>query len=91
MSDFPVYDKKADEQHWEAMTALFGATLDPADPDVETETFDLDGDGKISLGEEAQARMGLLDARLEERAEKGGITGKIAGAVHKLTDKLDND
>ena len=91
MSDFPVYDKKADEQHWEAMTALFGATLDPADPDVETETFDLDGDGKISLGEEAKARMGLFDASLEERAEKGGITGKIAGAVHKLTDKLDND
>jgi len=91
MSDFPVYDKKADEQHWEAMTELFGATLDPADPDVGTETFDLDGDGKISLREEAKARMGLFDASLEERAEKGGITGKIAGAVHKLTDKLDND
>ncbi|MFT3853804.1 MAG: dienelactone hydrolase family protein [Ilumatobacteraceae bacterium] len=91
MEDFPVYDARADEQHWEAMTRLFGETLDPVDPSIETETFDLDGDGKVSLAEEARARMGLLDARLEEAAEHGGITGKIAGAVHKLTDKLDND
>ena len=89
--DNPPYDKRADEQHWEAMAGLFGATLDPADPHVDTETFDLDGDGKVSMAEEARARMGLLDARLEEAAEKGGITGKIAGVVHKLTDKLDND
>src|SRR4051812_22286664 len=75
--DNPPYDKRADELHWEAMADLFGATLDPADPLVETQTFDLDGDGKISLAEEARARMGLLDARLEEAAEKGGITGKI--------------
>ena len=46
------------------MTELFGATLDPADPDIETETFDLDGDGKISMAEEAKARMGLFDASL---------------------------
>lgn len=89
--DNPPYDKRADEQHWEAMTELFGATLDPADPSIETETFDLDGDGKISMTEEARARMGLLDARLEEAAEKGGLKGKIAGAMHKLTDKLDDD
>jgi hypothetical protein len=30
--DNPPYDKRADEQHWEAMAGLFGATLDPAEP-----------------------------------------------------------
>jgi hypothetical protein len=68
------------------------APLDPAeDRQIELDTFDLDHNGKISLMEEGRARMGLLDARLEEAAEKGGITGKIAGVAHKITDKLDND
>jgi carboxymethylenebutenolidase len=89
--DNPTYDKQAAELHWEALSKLYGETLDPADPSVETETFDLDHDGKVSLIEEGRARLGLLDARLEQAAEHGGVTGKIAGVVHKLTDKLDND
>ncbi len=73
-------------------------TTDPAkkpsaDPveDVELDTYDLDGDGKISMIESERARLGLVDARLEEIAEEGGIKGKIADAAHHVIDKLDND
>ena len=59
--------------------------------DVELDTYDLDGDGKISVIESERARLGLVDARLEEIAEEGGIKGKIADAAHHVIDKLDND
>lgn len=59
--------------------------------DVELETYDLDGDGKISVIESERARLGLVDARLEEIADEGGIKGKIADAAHHVIDKLDND
>lgn len=62
-----------------------------ADEDVELDTYDLDGDGKISVIESERARLGLVDARLEEIAEDGGIKGKIADAAHHVIDKLDND
>jgi hypothetical protein len=55
------------------------------------ETYDLNEDGKISLSEVERARLGAIDARLEERAEEPGIRGKIAGLVHKVLDKFDND
>jgi hypothetical protein len=62
------------------------------EPDeVELAAYDLDGDGEISLIESERARLGLVDARLEEIAEHGGITGKIADAAHHVLDKLDND
>lgn len=61
------------------------------DEDVELETYDLDGDGKISVVEAERARLGLVDARLEEIADEGGVKGKLADAAHKVIDKLDND
>ncbi|MCE9621481.1 MAG: hypothetical protein K8R99_03945 [Actinomycetia bacterium] len=59
--------------------------------DVELDAYDLDGDGKISMVESERARLGLVDARLEEIAEEGGIKGKLADAAHHVIDKLDND
>lgn len=71
-----------------------GATK-PTDADsadaIELETYDLDGDGKISVIESERARLGLVDAHLEEIAEEGGIKGKLADAAHHVIDKLDND
>lgn len=58
---------------------------------VELNAYDLDGDGKISVIESERARLGLVDARLEEIADEGGIKGKIADAAHHVIDKLDND
>lgn len=59
--------------------------------DVELGAYDLDGNGKISMLESERARLGLVDARLEEIAEEGGIKGKLADAAHHVIDKLDND
>lgn len=60
-------------------------------PPEELEAFDLDHDGKISLVESERARLGVVDARLEEIAEEGGLKGKLAEGVHRIVDKLDND
>jgi len=66
--------------------------IDPAgDPEVLLDVYDLDGDGEISPIEDARATLGVVDARLEEIAEEGGVKGKIADAAHHLVDKLDND
>lgn len=59
--------------------------------ELNLETFDLDHDGKVSATEDMRARLGLVDARLEEIAEEGGIKGKLAEGAHHLLDKLDND
>ena len=59
--------------------------------DLDLETYDLDGDGKVSVVEAERARLGLVDARLEEIAEEGGLKGSIAEAAHKVLDKFDND
>ena len=64
---------------------------DPTPDELDLETFDLDGDGKISLIEAERARLGLVDARLEEIATHGGITGSLAEAAHNILDRLDND
>lgn len=53
--------------------------------------YDLDGDGEISPVEDLRARLGVLDARLEEVAEEGGVKGKIADAAHHVVDRFDND
>lgn len=58
---------------------------------TQLDAYDLDGDGKISILESERARLGLVDARLEEIAEEGGVKGKLAEAAHKVIDKLDND
>ena len=70
-------------------------STEPSDDDVtpedEIEPFDLDDDGKVSIIEADRARLGLLDARLEEIAEEGGLKGSLAKAAHKVLDKFDND
>ena len=55
------------------------------------DAYDLDGDGKISLIENERARLGLVDARLEQIAEEGGIKGALADAAHRVIDHFDND
>jgi hypothetical protein len=59
--------------------------------EAELEAYDLDGDGRISLTENARAELGILDAAAEEAAEEPGLKGKVAKATHRLLDKLDND
>jgi hypothetical protein len=60
-------------------------------PPEEVEALDLDDDGKVSLVEMGRARIGIVDAKMEELAEQGGITGKLAVAAHKVLDAIDND
>ena len=76
------------------MTSTPGAP-DPDDvndvSDDETAAYDLDGDGEVSTVEAERARLGVVDAKLEEIAEEGGIKGHLADAAHKVIDKLDND
>jgi hypothetical protein len=64
---------------------------DETQEELDLETYDLDGDGKISAIEAERARLGLVDARLEEIADEGGVKGALAEAAHKVVDKLDND
>jgi len=59
--------------------------------DDDTPINDVDGDGKVSILEAERARLGLVDARLEEIAHHGGVTGHIAEVAHKVLDKFDND
>ena len=56
-----------------------------------TAAYDIDGDGDVSAVEDARAALGIADAKLQQLAEEGGITGKIADAAHHVVDKLDND
>ena len=57
----------------------------------EIEALDLDDDGKVSLVEMGRAKLGIVDAKMEELAERGGVTGKLAEAAHKVLDAIDND
>jgi hypothetical protein len=57
----------------------------------ELAAFDADDDGKIGILDEERARLGIVDARLEQLAEKDGVLGKIAHVAHEVVDKLDND
>ena len=67
------------------------AAGDHVPDEAELAAYDLDEDGKISLIESERARLGLVDARLEEIADEGGLKGRLAEAAHKIVDKLDND
>ena len=64
---------------------------DGEDLEVLVDAYDLDDDGKISLIEQERARLGVVDARLEEIAEGDGPIAKIAEVTHKVVDRLDND
>jgi hypothetical protein len=68
-----------------------GPVAADASPEAELDAFDLDDDGKISIIEAERARLGVVDARLEELADQDGITGKLAKAAHEILDKFDND
>lgn len=61
------------------------------DLEAQVDAYDLDEDGKISLVEMERARLGVVDARMEELADEGGVKGKLAEAAHKVLDKIDND
>jgi len=68
------------------------ATNQPHEPDeAELEAFDLDHDGHIGVLDAERARLGVLDAELEQASHEGGIKGKLADIAHKIVDKLDND
>ena len=63
----------------------------PASPDeAELEAFDADHDGHIGILDAERARLGVLDAELEQASHEGGIKGKLADLAHKIVDKLDN-
>ena len=65
---------------------------DADEPDeAALEAFDLDGDGNISVTENARAELGILDAQAEKTAEEPGVKGKMAKVAHRALDKLDND
>lgn len=64
---------------------------EPDDEANRLEAYDLDGDGKVSIVEDAKFRLGVVDAQLEQAAEEDGLTGKLADAAHQIVDKLDND
>ena len=55
------------------------------------DAYDLDADGKVSVVEGARAQLGVVDARLEQLEEHEGLVGRLAGAAHRLVDRLDND
>jgi hypothetical protein len=59
--------------------------------DAELEAFDADGDGHIGVIDSERARLGIVDAELEQAAQEGGVKGKLADIAHKVVDKLDND
>ena len=65
---------------------------DADEPDeAALEAFDLDGDGNISVTENARAELGILDAQAEKGSEEPGVKGKVAKVAHRVLDKLDND
>jgi len=65
--------------------------MTPEEEAVELENFDLNDDGRVSVVEDVRAELGIVDARLEQISDEGGLKGKLAEGAHKLLDKLDND
>jgi hypothetical protein len=80
-----------DEQPADAADETSAEEQAAADEQVTVDAFDLDGDGKVSLTEDWRAEIGIVDARAEELADKPGVKGKVARAVHRLLDRFDND
>jgi len=88
MSDETTNDPVRDDPHF--VQPVGDAEAESA-TEAQLEAYDLDEDGKISIVENERARLGIVDARLEELAEHDGVTGAVAGAAHKIVDRLDND
>ena len=86
MSDESLSDESLSDES----TVPTGAD-DAAVDDPELDAYDLDGDGEIGVIEAQRARIGLVDARMEEIADEGGVKGFLAEAAHKVLDALDND
>jgi hypothetical protein len=86
MSDEPTTPAGHDD---EGIVQPVGSPENPTDDQLDV--YDLDGDGKISLIENERARLGIIDARLEQIAAEGGVKGFVADAAHHLVDRLDND
>ncbi len=73
-------------------TAHEPGSNEPHIPDeAELEAFDVDNDGRIGVLDSERARLGIIDAELEQAAQEGGVKGKLADIAHKVVDKLDND
>jgi hypothetical protein len=75
----------------EAMTSDLDQEPGEDDEAIVLDAYDLDEDGKVSIIEDARARLGVIDASLEEHAKQPGVTGAIADVAHRALDKLDND
>ncbi len=85
-------EQERDDGHEAGEAAAAPEASSGSDEDfVLLEAYDLDGDGEVSPIEEVRGDLGIVDARLEQIAEEGGVKGAIADAVHKVVDKLDND
>lgn len=90
MSDEPTTPADPDDaDHDEGIVQPVGSPEHATAEQIEA--YDLDGDGKISLMENERARLGIIDARLEQIAEEGGVKGAVADAAHHIVDRLDND
>jgi len=75
----------------EAVTSDLDQEAGEDDETIVLDAYDLDDDGKVSIIEDARARLGVIDASLEEHAKQPGVTGAIADVAHRALDKLDND
>ncbi|HWM19401.1 MAG TPA: hypothetical protein VNO51_06925 [Ilumatobacteraceae bacterium] len=75
----------------EAVTSDLDQEPGEDDETIVLDAYDLDDDGKVSIIEDARARLGVIDASLEEHAKQPGVTGAIADVAHRALDKLDND
>jgi hypothetical protein len=85
------HDDSLDDEVLESGQATSALGIPAGGGDATLDAYDLDDDGKVSLVEGARAQLGVVDARLEELGEHGGVVGKIAEVAHHLVDKLDND
>ncbi len=88
MTDETTNDPEHDEPKF--VQPVGDAEAESATPE-QLEAYDLDGDGKISIIENERARLGIVDAKLEELSEHDGVAGAVAQAAHKIVDRLDND
>jgi hypothetical protein len=90
MTDEPT--TPADQDHPEPDEGIVQPVGSPEHlTEEQLEAYDLDGDGKISLVENERARLGIIDARLEQIAAEGGVKGAVAEVAHHVIDRLDND
>jgi hypothetical protein len=59
--------------------------------DAAGDAWDKTKDVAADAVDKAREVAAKVDDMLAEHAEKGGIVGSVAGAAHKVVDKLDDD